>query len=103
MTLRTFIVRRLLNGMVALAALLAAAVVHYEFTSHSTALWGGPWPGWLEAVHADRVTPWVEWTGLRPVDRALHEGCEVAIYYRALLGGSVAWPSPAPLHVRQQS
>jgi len=73
----------------------------YELAAKSAGLPGGPLPGWREAARADLITPWQPRTRLVPLDRLIHEGQEACLYYRELLGGSLARPDAALLDIGQ--
>ena len=69
----------------ATVATLATGLVHYEITVRSDQLLGIALPGWWEAQLADHAVAYRALTGLRPLDRLLHEGAEAVVFYDDLL------------------
>jgi len=67
------------------AIALTTGLVHYEITARSDRLLGIILPGWWEAQLADRAVAYRDLTGIRPLDRLLHEGAEALVFYDDLL------------------
>lgn len=67
------------------AMTLAAGLAHYEVTARSDRLLGIALPGWWEAQLADHAVAYRDLTGIRPLDRLLHEGAEALVFYDGLL------------------
>lgn len=69
-----------------LGAWLIAALGLYELAAKAPDDIATGWPGRRAARHAEAITRWRPPTGLRPIDRILHEGEEAARFYAALTG-----------------
>ncbi len=68
-----------------LAFTLAIGLIGYELPAKSRQLIGQPLPGWHAAVLIEATTPWQPRSGIRLLDRALHEATEAVCYYRLVL------------------
>lgn len=77
-------VKKLAGAGIYLLALAAGAVGLYELTAKSPTWLGQPLPGWQETRQVERQTRWNPPTGIRPVDRLLHEGEEAARFFGLL-------------------
>jgi hypothetical protein len=78
-------VRILQSCGLATAVTLVAGLLNYEVTARSDLLLGIALPGWWEAQRADHAIAYRALTGLRPLDRLLHEGAEAIVFYDDLL------------------
>jgi hypothetical protein len=74
-------VGRLRLSCLSMTFLFLTAMAGYELAAHSRGLPGGPLPGHLLAEQVDASVPVHAWSGLRPLDRLLHECEEAACYY----------------------
>jgi len=79
------IIRRLSALLAALAWLGLVSLLGYELVQKSPDTPLGPLPGHELARRAERDVRFRAATGLRPLDRVLHEGQEAAVYYRNLV------------------
>ena len=76
--------KRLTGAGIYLLLVATAALGVYELTAKSPRWLGQPLPGWLETRQAERATRWDPPTGIKPVDKVLHE-TEEALRFYALL------------------
>ncbi len=81
--------RTVRNIVLFLCWLTFVAVLNYELVQKAPATRLGDLPGSELADRADRKIRFRKVTGVKPVDRALHEGHEAYRYYRGLATGSL--------------
>jgi hypothetical protein len=79
--------QRIVTFLIGLAWLAAVSLAGYELVQKSPASPLGPLPGHELAGRVDREVRFRATTGVRPVDRLLHESTEACIYYRDLALG----------------
>jgi len=86
--------RSLRTAAIVAAWLAVLALASYELVQKAPRTPLGPLPGSALASRADRSVRWETVTGVRPVDRLLHEGHEACLYYAGLVTGRLATPLP---------
>jgi len=84
---RKSVMRRLSLILASLLWLGLVGLLGYEVIQKSPATPIGPLPGHVLAGRADRAIHYRATTGIKPVDRVLHEGQEALCYYRLLILG----------------
>ncbi len=95
--------RRMRTIALFLVSWAAASMLTYELVAKSPCWCGHALPGWHQAQQAEMLTPWTVRTGIKPVDKLIHESEEALHYYHLLPEGTAPRSLHSPLQIPQQS